>query len=386
MPRFTRNDRFERLPRFARNDIFMERIIIIAGVLLIAALAAVLSYALSIWSSRIAIKAGAVDQPTGGRKIHNKPIPLFGGLGISITILIGIFLLFSQGLLVDISLRQVLGFAAAIVILLVGGLTDDSRPRPAGLQIIFPILASITVIASGTGIIQVTGFADAAPFSLTWWRFDALNLSFPADLITVVWLLFATYATKLLDGLDGLVTGMAAIGAVMVGALTLSPTYFQPGVAMLAGVVGGSFAGFLPRNIHPAKQFLGEAGSTLAGFSLGFLAIVSSAKIAIALAVLAIPIADAVLVVIGRIRRGVSPWKGDSTHLHFRMLNAGIPHRTAVALLWGVSMAAGVFALTLQTRGKIFLVAVLVVLTALWSWWIQRRQGIRGLKNEELRG
>jgi UDP-GlcNAc:undecaprenyl-phosphate GlcNAc-1-phosphate transferase len=111
----------------------------------------------------------------------------------------------------------------------------------------------------------------------------------------------------------------------------------------------------------------------LAGFTLGFLAIVSGAKIAIALAVLAIPIADAALVVLGRLRRGDSPWKGDATHLHFRLLNLGISHRMVVALLWGVSMAAGVMALTLQTRGKIFLLSTLVVLTALASWLASRK-------------
>jgi len=165
---------------------------------------------------------------------------------------------------------------------------------------------------------------------------------------------------------------MAVIGAGMVGALTLSPAYFQPGVAILAASVGGSFLGFLPRNIHPAKQFLGEAGSTLAGFSLGFLAIVSSAKIAIALAVLAIPLADAVIVVFGRVRRGAKPWVGDETHLHFRLLRAGIPYRTSVFLLWAASFTAGVIALGLQTRGKIFLVVALIMLTLVASWMLNR--------------
>ena len=119
--------------------------------------------------------------------------------------------------------------------------------------------------------------------------------------------------------------------------------------------------------MHPAKQFLGEAGSTLAGFSLGVLAILSSAKIAIALAALAIPIADLVLVVFGRMRRG-QPWfKGDDTHLHFRLLRAGISHRMAVLLYWGIALLAGVAALSLQTRGKIFLIAFLFVLAVLGS-------------------
>ncbi len=336
---------------------------------LVAGFATVLSYALGVASSRWAFRLNAVDQPTGGRKIHTKPIPLFGGVGIALGILLSLAIVTGGGLLLgsDFTLRQLLGFVAGILILLVGGMIDDAHPLSASKQILFPILASIAVLLSGTGIVQVTSLAHAGGFSLVWWKFAPLNLSFPADLLTIGWLLMATYATKLLDGLDGLVTGIAVIGSGMVGALTLSTAYFQPGVAVLASVVGGSFLGFLPRNAHPAKQFLGEVGSTLAGFSLGFLAIVSSAKVAIALAVLAIPLADAVFVVVGRVRRGVSPWKGDDTHLHFRLLRIGLPQQTVVLLLWSVSLAAGVLALTLQTRGKIFLMASLVAISLITS-------------------
>lgn len=356
----------------------MERLTFILGTLVIGVMTAVLSWALSFVSARIARRAHALDQPCAERKIHKNPIPLFGGLGIALTFLTAVFLLFSQGLLPDITFKQILGLALAVTILLVGGLTDDRWPRPAWLQFIFPLLASAAIIISGTGIIQISDpFNSNVPWSLVWFRWEPYHLSFPADLITLIWLMFATYATKLLDGLDGLVAGMAVIGTAMVGALTLSPAYLQPSVALLAGAAGGSFLGFLPRNTHPAKQFLGEAGSTLAGFLLGFLAIVSSAKIAIALAVLAIPIADAALVVIGRLRRGASPFHGDASHLHFRLLRAGLPHRAVVALLWGAALAAGVIALSLQTRGKIFLVAALVALTALGSWLAKRRQIIK---------
>lgn len=331
--------------------------------------AAVVSYLAALFSARLARKAGAVDQPTGGRKIHTRPIPLYGGVGISLTLLVILGLLSTPGYLSSFGLRsaQILGLTAGIIILLIGGVIDDRRPLSPAVQILFSVSASLAVLFSGTGIMQVTNPGGGA-FSLVWWKYDPLNLSLPADLLTLAWLLLTIYATKLLDGLDGLVTGLAVIGSGLIGALTLSPAYYQPGVALLTAAAGGSFLGFLPRNVHPAKQFLGEAGSTLAGFVLGFLAIVSSAKIAVALSVLAIPLADACLVVLGRLRRGVSPWKGDDTHLHFRLLRAGVSHRGAVVLLWGVSLAAGMAALTMQTRGKIFLVAVLIVLTVLISW------------------
>jgi UDP-GlcNAc:undecaprenyl-phosphate GlcNAc-1-phosphate transferase len=330
------------------------------------------SYLVSFLSARAALRFGAIDQPTGGRKIHRRATPLWGGLGIAKSILVALFILgvFGRSVFHDLRNEQLIGFMLAILVLSIGGMIDDWRPLPARIQFIFPFLAAFIVIATGTGIVQVTDPRSGGGLVLEWWRFGSVSL--PSDLVTLTWLLVATYATKFLDGLDGLVSGMAVIGSAMVGALTLSPTYYQPGVAVLASLVGGGFLGFLPRNIHPAKQFLGEAGSTLAGFSLGFLAIISSAKVAIALAVLAIPVTDAIVVVLGRIVRGAPPWKGDDTHLHFRLLQAGIPHRRAVVLLWAVSFAAGVTALGLQTRGKFFLVAMLMVLTVLGSWFANR--------------
>jgi len=332
----------------------------------IAVLAAILSYVLSIASTRWAYRFGAVDEPRENtRKIHKRTTPLFGGVGIGIGILISVSVLFMNGFLPGLLFRQLFGFAVGIVILILGGMTDDMKSRPPWLQILFPLTAAIVVFLTGTSIIQVTN-----PWGVG-------GLPFPdwlTAVATILWVLFATYVTKLLDGLDGLVSGMAVIGSGMIGALTLSTAYFQPGVAILAAAVGGSFLGFLPRNMHPAKQFLGEAGSTLAGFTLAFLAIVSSAKVAIALAVLAIPLADAGFVIAGRIRRGVAPWVGDDSHLHFRLLKSGVPHRTAVYLLWGIAFFAGVIALGLQTRGKIFLVASLILFTTLSSWRMSARK------------
>jgi UDP-GlcNAc:undecaprenyl-phosphate GlcNAc-1-phosphate transferase len=108
--------------------------------------------------------------------------------------------------------------------------------------------------------------------------------------------------------------------------------------------------------------FLGEAGSTIAGFSLGVLAVISGAKLATAATALAVPLVDIVLVVTGRILRGESPFRGDATHLHFRLLQAGLTPRVAVRLIWMIALVFGLLALTLQTRGKIFLFTGLVFL------------------------
>ena len=333
-----------------------------------AAFVALVSYAFTFLSSAFAMDARAVDTPLGGRKIHPRPTPLWGGLGIVLAIVCALTASVVLGFLParGVNFLQLAGFVAGILILLLGGMIDDRHPLPPFLQILFPIAAAIVVIASGIGIVHITNPTTHLGYSLVWQKIGAVSL--PADLITFAWLLLATYAMKLLDGLDGLVSGMVVIGTGLVGALSVSPSYFQPAVAMMSAIVGGAYLGFLPRNVYPAQQFLGESGATIAGFSLGVLAILSSAKIAIALAVLAIPITDIALVVIGRIRRG-DPWhRGDTSHLHFKLLLMGLSPRLAVFLLWGISLSAGLIALTLQTKGKIFLIVTLVLFTALLSY------------------
>jgi UDP-GlcNAc:undecaprenyl-phosphate GlcNAc-1-phosphate transferase len=340
-------------------------------VLTSAVAAAFLSWILAFSTRRWAWKYGALSYP-GGRRIHETAMPQWGGLGILLAALPLVGLAQAFGFLENVKLQplQITGFLVGLLILLAGGLIDDCTPLKPGVQILFPIAAALVVMLTGTSISLISSPLGNHPLSLNWWSggIGPFAISFPADILTFVWLMLATYTTKILDGLDGLVDGLAVIGAGLVGALSLSTAYFQPAVAILSGIVGGSFLGFLPHNRHPAKQYLGEAGALMAGFSLGVLAILSSAKIAIALAVLAIPITDLVLVVMGRIRRGAPWYKGDNTHLHFRLMKAGVPHRLAVLVYWGVALFAGVLALGLQTRGKIFLVVTLVVVAALASY------------------
>jgi UDP-GlcNAc:undecaprenyl-phosphate GlcNAc-1-phosphate transferase len=340
---------------------------------------AVVSYGFSLLTERAARFFRVLDTPTGGRKIHMSPVPLLGGVGIALTIIIMVSAIASLVIIKDIRAVQVIGFLVGISILLIGGMLDDVYSLSPRVQILFPVLATLAVIATGTGIIQVTHPLQGGVFSLVWaqWHIPIagsfFTVSLPSDILTFVWIIVATYAMKILDGLDGLVTGMTVIGAGIVSALSVLTIFYQPPVALLSSIIGGAYLGFLPRNTNPAKQFLGESGSTIAGFSLAVLAILSGAKIALTLTVLAIPIVDTCVVVIGRMRRGVAWYKGDATHLHHRLMQAGISQRTVVLLYWGVSLTAGILALSLQTRGKIFLIILLCLLAVFASFFAKFR-------------
>lgn len=311
-----------------------------------------------------------MDEPTGGRKIHQKRTALWGGAVTGGVLIVALLVMMAMGATDGLRLAQIVGFVIAIGVLLFGGMLDDALDLPPWAQFISPLLASLIIVISGSGIVQVTDPGGGDAISLVWWQLrlsDSWVLSFPSDLLTIVWLLVVTYAMKFLDGLDGLVAGLVIIGAMLIAGLAASDAYFQPVIAVIALAIAAIHLGFLPFN-KTGSIFLGEAGSTIAGFSLGVLAIISGAKTAIAATALGVPLVDIVVVVIGRLVRGKSPFKGDNSHLHFRLLAAGLSPRGAVRLIWGIALVFGLTALSLQTRGKLFLFAGLVALVLLISY------------------
>lgn len=330
--------------------------VIVIGSLIVSSLLTMLARAL-------ARGVDIMDEPTGGRKIHTERTALWGGLatGLTIVLVLAILLVFVQG--EDLHQPQIVGFIIAILVLMIGGMLDDALNLPPWAQFLSPLIASVVIVISGSGIIQITNPFGPGALSMIWTQVQlgALTVSLPADLLTILWLLVVTYAIKFLDGLDGLVTGLTVIGAMLIAALAGSDAYFQPLIALLALSVAAAHLGFLPFN-RQGSIFLGEAGSTIAGFSLGVLAVISGAKVAIAAAALGVPLVDIAIVVTGRLLRGRSPFRGDNTHIHFRLLKAGVSSRNAVRLIWGMALVFGLTALTLQTKGKIFLLTALVAL------------------------
>jgi UDP-GlcNAc:undecaprenyl-phosphate GlcNAc-1-phosphate transferase len=185
-----------------------------------------------------------------------------------------------------------------------------------------------------------------------------------SGLVVFPYLMGTTYATKLFDGLDGLVTGVSAIGALLIMSLALTSRYFQPDVALIAAIAAGAFVGFLPWNFHPAKIFLGEGGALFAGYLLGVLSVISGAKIAVVLMALGVAVVDAGWVILRRVfweKRSFA--SGDRKHLHHRLLDAGFGQRTAVIFIWFISAAFGAATLILQSAGKLMAFILLAVFT-----------------------
>ena len=170
----------------------------------------------------------------------------------------------------------------------------------------------------------------------------------------------------------------------MLFGLSLSSQVQQPQTALLAITFAGSLLGFLILNFHPAKIFLGESGSTFAGFMLAVLAVVSGGKIATTLLVMGIPLLDMIWVIFQRLRRRQSPFSSDRKHLHYKLTQIGLSEPQAVLFLYALTGIFGASALFLQSRGKlialiILIIVMLAIIAALYSAYRERGQ----TKNED---
>jgi UDP-N-acetylmuramyl pentapeptide phosphotransferase/UDP-N-acetylglucosamine-1-phosphate transferase len=189
------------------------------------------------------------------------------------------------------------------------------------------------------------------------------------------------YAMKFLDGLDGLATGISSIGTLMIFLLSLTAAYFQPDVALLSTVVLGAMFGFLVFNFHPAAIFLGEGGSTFVGFLVGILAVISGGKLATALLVIGIPLADVAFVVIRRWKRGgfKTIFSGDREHLHHKLLETGLSERGVVFCYYALAGGFGVLTLFLQSREKLIALGLLILVAILAAVGLSTKGRGKGL-------
>ncbi len=164
---------------------------------------------------------------------------------------------------------------------------------------------------------------------------------------TVFWIVGMINSINWIDGLDGLSTGIALIASLTLGLLSLTTQVSQPLVAVLCFALAGALAGFLRWNFYPARIFSGTSGVQFVGYTLAVLSILGSAKVAVALLVLGVPIIDTFWIIVHRISRGGSPFAPDRSHIHHRLLDLGLSHRDTVLAIYGICAALGVLAMLL---------------------------------------
>ncbi|MBU4360429.1 undecaprenyl/decaprenyl-phosphate alpha-N-acetylglucosaminyl 1-phosphate transferase, partial [Patescibacteria group bacterium] len=217
---------------------------------------------------KIAWKFNVVDKPGESRKIHPRPTPLLGGVAVFLAFVIILIISWLAGWLNDgvLLVGQILGMIFGGLVLIIGGVLDDKYNLKPWQSFLFPVIAAIIAVAFGIVIKYITNplIAGTGPFGRSLFYFDWVNLkiiSFSA-LFSFLWILGMIYTTKFLDGLDGLVTGIGAIGAMILFIVSLFWNEPMSAMSVLCLIFAGSLAGFLVFNFHPAKIFLGEAGAT----------------------------------------------------------------------------------------------------------------------------
>ena len=330
--------------------------IIIGGFLLAALIALVTTPSIHSFVKRHRI----MDHPDP-RRIHDRPLPRGGGVSVVIA-----FVLVGGGIVLlgdvlpgmpdyrTVRPMHVVGLFVGAVIATIIGALDDRFDLRARWQFAGQLAVAGVAVATGIIVDDVTN-----PFGTN-------NIPFPFAVgvaFTVVWIVGMINSLNFIDGLDGLSTGIALIAAVTLGLLSLSIGVNQPLVAILCFVLAGGLLGFLRWNFYPAAIFQGTAGVMFLGYVLGVLAILGSAKIIVAMLVLAVPIIDTFWVIVRRMSSGRSPFTPDRGHIHHRLLDLGLSHRSTVLIIYIVCATLGLMSLFISTAsGVLAFLGALVVL------------------------
>lgn len=274
---------------------------------------------------RVALRLQILDHPEE-RKSHSTPVPYLGGVAIVLS--------FSFTVAMSAAIyRPRSGFGDLVLVLGVGsllaltGLVDDLRGLSAGFRLFVEIGAGVAVWGVGSGV--------------------ALPGPEVSDLIiTVLWVVGVTNAFNLLDNMDGLSAGVAAIGGVAF--FTLAVVNGQFLVAALAAAVAGCAVGFLKHNFHPAKIYMGDAGSLFLGFLLAFLGLrlrlpdtPQSTAMFVPVLVLGVALFDTTLVTVARLRHDRSVMQGGRDHTSHRLVWIGLPVPVSVGVIYVASVALG---------------------------------------------
>jgi len=319
-------------------------------------------------------KWGLVDDPKKhqhAKVIHDYPVPRGGGIPIFFSLLSSLFFL-----PLDKHLRGIL--LGAAVALTVGILDDkfEEKLHPL-LRLATNFLAAAIVVMSGIGIAFINNpFGGIIPLQFSQLCFNFLGqphcLWILADLLAMLWVAWCMNFIGWSGGVEGQLPGVVVIASLTIAALSLkfSADITQWPVIILTLILAGAYLGFLPWNFYPQKIMPGYGGKTLAGFMLAVLSILSTAKIATLMLVLAVPLIDAVYLVLKRILAGRSPVWGGREHLHHRLLSLGWSKRKIALFYWAVTAILAILALKLNSQQKFYTMFMLSILFTGGILWL----------------
>ena len=303
----------------------------------------------------LAGKTGAMDAPDA-RKVHKKPIPRIGGIGIYLAFMVAILSVLAFTEVSPEVLYEIIGLLVSGSIIFIVGLIDDYVNLPAKVKLLGQIIAACVLVFAFD--VRIDFITD--PFG------DYIYLEFLAIPATIFWLVGLTNTVNLIDGLDGLAAGVSTIASITIFLVALQQGIIL--VAVLTAALAGAAFGFLYYNFNPAKIFMGDSGSQFLGFMLAGISVIgavkSAATIALIVPILALPILDTTFAIVRRYRGGVPIFKPDKGHLHHRLLDLGFSQRQAVLLMYVISALLGLSAVALTEVSTQIAIAIVCVVVA----------------------
>lgn len=336
-------------------------------------LAFITTFVITPYTIKLARKVGAVDTPKDERRINTTTMPRLGGLAVIAGFIVSIVYLLiilnmekSINLFEDNMHIKLIGFLIGGLIIGVVCFIDDLKDLPPPVKLAAQIIAAVVVVCFGLRIENVN-----IPFFSNVGLPNAFSV-----ILTIGWIIGVTNAINLIDGLDGLSSGIALISCIsmlIIFALNGSPII----AILLITALAGALSGFLPFNFNPAKTFMGDAGSNFLGYSLSVISIFGVAKtytlivIVAPLIILGLPVLDTIVAIFRRVIKGKSLkaiMKADKGHLHHKLLQKGFTQKEAVLIMYAITAALGIFAIVLLDSGIwkalsfLILVAVIVAI------------------------
>lgn len=306
-------------------------------------------------TSKIAYHIGAIDIPKDKRRVHTKPIPKLGGLGIYAGFLFG-YMLFGVH---SVEMNSIL-IASFIIILT--GILDDIKPLRAREEFLGQILASLVITIYGKILLS----------NITVLGFD-LEFGIWSYPITIFFILGCTNVIRLIDGIDGLSSGISAIFYLTIGIIS----FFQGRIATLeitlTFIMLGAVFGFLVHNFHPAKLFAGEAGSSFMGFTIAIISLLGYkgtllTSLLVPILILSVPILDTLFAILRRLLKRKPIFEADKEHTHHQFLKMNFSQRGTVLAIYSINILFSLASIfyVLQDPIKGMIIYFILLLLVIW--------------------
>jgi UDP-GlcNAc:undecaprenyl-phosphate GlcNAc-1-phosphate transferase len=304
---------------------------------------------------RLANRLGIVDSDGHERRMHDSPKPRVGGIAVffgfsfALFAMLGVSMASSVSLLPSVdqfdAVHRLVGLLFGSLLIVGVGVWDDVMQMRPRNKLVAQIIVALISMLYGFVIPGITNPFDRNP-GTNWIDFP-LWVGVP---VTLLWYVGMMNAINFLDGLDGLLAGVAAISSVFLFVIAL--LHGNPVVALVVIALAGAALGFLPYNFNPARIILGDAGSLFVGYVFATVSIIGASKTAIAISVvvpllvLALPVLDTAAAIVRRARSGKRITEADRGHFHHQLIfRFGLNVRQAVLVLYAVCFVLGIVAL-----------------------------------------